>query len=739
MKQTRILAALLISSFCIHVAAQHNNIDQKIDSILRLMTLDEKIGQLNLYAGRMNPTGPITTREDDEDAIRRGDVGMVFNIVGAKRTREIQRIAVEESRLKIPLLIGFDVIHGYRTIFPIPLGESASWDLDLMKRTARASADEASAMGIHWTFAPMVDVCHDARWGRIMEGGGEDPYLVSLIAKAKVEGYQGTDLKEMGSVMACAKHFAAYGATIDGRDYNTADISDATLRNIYLPPFKAAVESGVSTLMAGYHELNGIPTSASSYLMTDILRNEWKFDGFVVSDWGSIRETATHGYAKDRKDAAMKSFNAGLDVDMESSAYLKHMKELVSEGKISVEKIENSVRKVLKMKYLTGVMDNPYRYCNQQREDTVILKKEYLKLAREAACKSMVLLKNKDQVLPLSEDLKSIAVIGPLADSKKDMPGSWSKSCDPKDMVTFLDALNTRFGGTTKIKYEKGCDVIGDDRSGFKAAIRAASKSDVILVAMGESKELSGEASSRSDISLPGIQKELLKELKKLNKPIVLILFNGRPLSIPWETENMDAILEAWFPGNEAGNALVDVLFGKFNPQGKLTVSFPRSVGQVPIFYNHKNTGRPEGGGEKFFVTRYIDNSNQPLFPFGYGLSYTTFEYSEIKLEAPQLTYDGILHATVKVKNTGKYKGVETVQLYIRDLVASSTRPIKELKNFQKVELAPGEEEEVKFDIKEEDLRFWNNNKLYLSEPGKFQLFIGSDSENVKKTEFELL
>ncbi|MDD3685123.1 MAG: glycoside hydrolase family 3 N-terminal domain-containing protein [Bacteroidales bacterium] len=740
MKQTRILAALLISSFCIHVAAQHNNIDQKIDSILRLMTLDEKIGQLNLYAGRMNPTGPITMRENDEDAIRRGEVGMVFNIVGAKRTREIQRIAVEESRLKIPLLIGFDVIHGYRTIFPIPLGESASWDLDLMKRTAKASADEASAMGIHWTFAPMVDVCHDARWGRIMEGGGEDPYLVSLIAKAKVEGYQGTDLKEMGSVMACAKHFAAYGATIDGRDYNTADISDATLRNIYLPPFKAAVESGVSTLMAGYHELNGIPTSASSYLMTDILRNEWKFDGFVVSDWGSVRETATHGYAKDRKDATIKSFNAGLDVDMESSAYLKHMKELVSEGKISVEKIENSVRKVLKMKYLTGVMDNPYRYCNQQREDTIILKKEYLKLTREAACKSMVLLKNKNQVLPLSENLKSIAVIGPLADSKKDMPGSWSKSCDPKDMVTFLDALNTRFGGTTKIKYEKGCDVLGDDRSGFKAAIRAASKSDVILVAMGESKELSGEASSRSDISLPYIQKELLKELKKLNKPIVLILFNGRPLSIPWEAENMDAILEAWFPGNEAGNALVDVLFGKFNPQGKLTVSFPRSVGQVPIFYNHKNTGRPaETTPEKIFTTRYIDISNQPLYPFGFGLSYTTFEYSEIKLGATQLTYNGILNATVKVKNTGKYKGVETVQLYIRDFVASSSRPVKELKHFQKVELAPGEEKEVKFDIKEEDLRFWNNDKQYISEPGKFQLFIGSDSESVKKTEFELL
>jgi len=739
MKHIQILATALIFLFCLKVTAQQKNIEQKIDSIFNIMTLDEKIGQLNLYAGRMNQTGPITTREDDEDAIRRGDVGMVFNIVGAKRTREIQRIAVEESRLKIPLLIGFDVIHGYRTIFPIPLGESASWDLDLMKRTAKASAHEASAMGIHWTFAPMVDVCHDARWGRIMESGGEDPYLCSLIAKAKVEGYQGIDLKEMGAIMACAKHFAAYGATLDGRDYNTADISDATLRNIYLPPFKAAVESGVCTLMAGFHELNGIPTSSSSYLMTDILRDEWKFDGFVVSDWGSIRETAVHGYAKDRKDAAMKSFNAGLDVDMESSAYLKHMKELISEGKISMEKIENSVRKVLRMKYLTGVMENPYRYCNQQREDTIILKKEYLELAREAACKSMVLLINKNQILPLSENLKSIAVIGPLADSKKDMPGSWSKSCDPKDMITLLNALTSRFGGKTKIKFEKGCDVVGDDRSGFKAALMVASKSDVIVVAMGESKELSGESSSRSDISLPGIQEELLKELKKLNKPIVLVLFNGRPLAIPWEQSNMDAILEAWFPGNEAGNALVDVLFGKFNPQGKLTVSFPRSVGQVPIFYNHKNTGRPAMTlPENIFTTRYLDSPNQPLFPFGYGLSYTTFEYSEIKLGSNQLTHTGKLNVTVKVKNTGKYKGIETVQLYIRDLVASSTRPVKELKHFQKVELEAGEEKEVEFVLKEEELRFWNNNKQYISEPGKFQIFIGTDSENVKKTEFDL-
>ena len=740
MKQPRILLVLLISLFYINAKAQQKNIEQKIDSIIHIMTLNEKIGQLNLYAGRMNPTGPKTTREDDEDAIRRGDVGMVFNIVGAKRTREIQRIAVEESRLKIPLLIGFDVIHGYRTIFPIPLGESASWDLDLMKRTAMASAAEASAMGIHWTFAPMVDVCHDARWGRIMEGGGEDPYLGSLIAKAKVEGYQGADLKKMGSIMACAKHFAAYGATLDGRDYNTSDMSDATLRNIYLPPFKAAVESGVSTLMAGYHELNGIPTSSSSYLMTDILRNEWKFDGFVVSDWGSIRETAVHGYAKDRKDAALKSFNAGLDVDMESSAYLKHMKELVSEGKISMEKIENSVRKVLRMKYLTGVMENPYRYCNQEREDTIILKKEYLKLAREAACKSMVLLKNKNQVLPLSENLKSIAVIGPLADSKKDMPGSWSKSCDPKDMITFLNALTTKFGDKTKIKYEKGCDVQGDDRSRFKAAIRAALKSDVIVVAMGESKELSGESSSRSDITLPGIQEELLKELKKLNKPIVLVLFNGRPLSIPWESENIDAILEAWFPGNEAGNALVDVLFGKFNPQGKLTVSFPRSVGQVPIFYNHKNTGRPaDTTPEKIFTTRYIDISNEPLYPFGFGLSYTSFAYSEIKLSSDKLTSGEILKAKVKVKNVGKYKGVETTQLYIRDMVASITRPVRELKNFQKIELEPGEDKEIEFDISEEDLKFWNNDKQFISEPGEFQLFIGTDSENVKTADFELL
>lgn len=735
----RILIIIFILCFSIQAKAQDKTIEQKVDSILNLMTLEEKIGQLNLYAGRMNPTGPITMRDDDDEAIRRGDVGMVFNIVGAKRTREIQRIAVEESRLKIPLLIGFDVVHGYRTIFPIPLGESASWDLDLMKRTARASADEASAMGIHWTFSPMVDVCRDARWGRIMEGGGEDPYLNSLIAKAKVEGYQRKNLKEMGALIACAKHFAAYGATIDGRDYNTADISDVTLRNVYLPPFKAAVESGVHSLMAGYHELNGTPTSASSYLMTDILRREWNFDGFVVSDWGSIREVAMHGFAEDRKDAAMKSFNAGLDVDMESSAYLKHMKELVQEGKVSVKQIENSVRHVLRMKYATGVMDDPYRYCSQEREDTVILKKEYLELAREAACKSMVLLKNENQLLPLSEKLKSVAIIGPLADSKKDMPGSWSKSCDPNDMQTFLEAITERYGNKMKINYVKGCEVEGDERSGFADALKVAAKSDVIVATMGEAKELSGEASSRSNLSLPGVQEELLKELKKLGKPIVLVLFNGRPLTIPWASGNMDAILETWFPGNQAGNAIVDVLFGQFNPQGKLTVSFPRTVGQVPIFYNHKNTGRPEGFYESVFITKYLDSPNQPLFPFGYGLSYTTFEYSEIQMEDKQLTRDGKLNVSVKVKNTGKYKGTETVQLYIRDLVASVTRPVKELKSFRKVELKPGEEKKVEFVITEKDLRFWNDKKQFISEPGKFHLFIGTDSENVKKAEFVLL
>lgn len=738
MNLKKILLIIIIVQATFNVSAQKKSIEQKIDSILQLMTLDEKIGQLNLYAGRMNPTGPITMRDDDEDAIRRGDVGMVFNIVGAKRTREIQRIAVEESRLKIPLLVGFDVIHGYRTIFPIPLGESASWDLDLMKRTARASADEASAMGIHWTFSPMVDVCRDARWGRIMEGAGEDPYLNSLVAKVKVEGYQGEKLDNMGSLIACAKHFAAYGATIDGRDYNTADISDVTLRNVYLPPFQAAVESGVNTFMAGYHELNGVPTSASSYLMTDILRGEWGFKGFVVSDWGSIREVAMHGYATDRKDAANKSFNAGLDVDMESSAYLKHMKELVSEGKISVAQIENSVRKVLRMKYETGVMADPYRYCSQEREDTVILKKEYLDLAREAACKSMVLLKNENQTLPLSNSLKSMAVIGPLADSKKDMPGSWSKSCDPKDMITFMEAISKQYGKKLKINYAKGCEPNSHDTSGFDEAIKAAEKSDIIVAMMGEAKEMSGEASSRSDISIPQIQIELLKELKKLKKPIVLVLFNGRPLAMPWASENMDAILEAWFPGNEAGNALVDVLFGKFNPQGKLTATFPRSVGQVPIFYNYKYTGRPEGLYESTFIARYIDSPNQPLYPFGYGLSYTTFEYSDIVLDSNKLSDGGTLKASVKVKNTGRYKGTETAQLYIRDLVASITRPVKELKGFRKIELNPGEEKEVVFEITEKDLRFWNGKKQHISEPGQFHLFIGTDSQNVKKTEFEL-
>jgi beta-glucosidase len=718
--------------------SQQKTVDQKIDSLLSIMTLDEKIGQLNQFAGTMNPTGPITRYGDGSDAIQKGQVGSVLNVVGAKRTREVQRMAVENTRLGIPLLIGFDVIHGYRTLFPIPLAEAASWDMDLMKRTAQAAADEASATGIHWTFAPMVDICRDARWGRVMEGAGEDPYYTSLVAKVKVEGYQGDDLSNLNTVIACAKHFAGYGGAEAGRDYNIADMSDAVLRNIYLPPFKAAVESGVGTFMSGFHELNGVPTSANQYLLQDILRNEWQFNGFVVSDWGSIKEVATHGYTEDLKGAAFKSFFAGVDMDMESTAYLSHLKSLVLEGKISKKAIDNSVGKILRMKYAVGIMDDPYRYCDEEREKNTILKKEYIALAKEAACKSMVLLKNEGNILPLSEKIKSVAIIGPLANSKKDMLGDWSASGDPENVVTLLETINEQYGKNIRIEYIKGCDVDSDDRSGFEAAIKAAEACDVIIAAMGESKEMSGEASSRGDITLPGVQEELLKQLQQTGKAMVLVLFNGRPLAIPWAKENIPTILEAWFPGIQAGPALTDVLFGKFNPQGKLTITFPYATGQVPVFYNHKRTGKPMQHADDIYASRYLDLPVKPLFPFGYGLSYTTFQYSEMNLDKKEITKNSKLTASVTVKNTGKFTGKETVQLYICDLVASVTRPVKELKGFKQINLQVGETQTVSFEISENDLRFWNEKKEYISEPGKFRLFIGTNSDEGIEADFEL-
>lgn len=716
-----------------------DRIDQKIDSLLRIMTLEEKIGQLNQFAGTMNPTGPVTRRGDGTDAIGKGQVGSVLNVVGAARTREVQRMAVENTRLGIPLLIGFDVIHGYRTMFPIPLAESCSWDLDLMKRTAAAAAAEAAAVGIHWTFAPMVDICRDARWGRVMEGAGEDPLLGSLIAKTRVQGFQGNDLSAVNTVLACAKHFAGYGAAEAGRDYNTADMSEVVLRNTYLPPFHAAVESGVRTFMSGFHELNGVPSSANQYLLKDILRKEWNFGGFVVSDWASVREVAVHGYATDLKDAALKSFSAGVDMDMESVAYLTHMSSLVKEGRITEEMINNSVRKILRMKYELGIMDDPYRYCDEEREKKVILNEEYIALARESAGKSMVLLKNENNTLPLSSEIKSIAIIGPLADSKKDMMGSWSKSGDPNDVVTFMEAIKKQYGNNIRIDYVRGCNINDSNRIDFKKTIAVARKADVIIATMGEAASMSGEASCRGRIELPGVQEELLKALHKTGKPVVLVLFNGRPLAIPWADKNIPAILEAWFPGIQAGNALCDVLFGKRNPQGKLTVTFPYSSAQVPIYYNHKNTGRPMRYSADVFVSRYLDQPVKPLYPFGYGLSYSSFEYSGIELNKTEISGNEALKASVTVKNTGQYEATETVQLYIRDMVASVTRPVMELKNFRQISLIPGESQTVTFELSEKDLRFWNEQKQWISEPGDFELFIGTDSENVNKSSFKLL
>lgn len=738
-KKGSVVLLILLMSVSALAQTKKDKIDLKIDSLLKIMTLDEKIGQLNQFAGTMNPTGPVTRRGDGADAIKKGQVGSVLNVVGAARTREVQKMAVENTRLGIPLLIGFDVIHGYRTMFPIPLAESCSWDMDLMRRTSAAAAAEAAAVGIHWTFAPMVDICRDARWGRIMEGAGEDPVLGSFIAKARVQGFQGNDLSATNTVLACAKHFAGYGAAEAGRDYNTADMSDVVLRNIYLPPFKAAVENGVRTFMSGFHELNGVPTSGNHYLLTDILRNEWNFGGFVVSDWGSVREVATHGHAEDLKGAALKSFSAGVDMDMESVAFLTHLSTLVKEGKVSEGDIDNSVRKILRMKYEVGIMDDPYRYCDEEREKKVILNSEFISLAREAACKSMVLLKNKGNILPLSSEIKSIAIIGPLADSKKDMMGSWSKSGDPKDVITFIEAIKAQYGKNIRIDYVRGCNIDDTDRSQFKKAIDAVKKADVVIATMGEAASMSGEASCRGNINFPGVQEDLLKELNKTGKPVVLVLFNGRPLAIPWANDNIPTILEAWFPGVQAGNALCDVLFGKFNPQGKLTVTFPNNSTQVPIYYNHKNTGRPFRFSSDVFVSRYLDQPVKPLYPFGYGLTYSTFEYSEITLNKTGMSGNETIKATISIKNTGKYKATETVQLYIRDLVAAVTRPVKELKNFRQVTLLPGESQTVVFELSEPDLRFWNDQKQLISEPGVFELFIGTDSENVKKTEFKLL
>lgn len=735
--------------------------DQKmnafIDNLMSKMTLDEKIGQLNLPA-----SGDITTGEASSsniaEQIKEGKVGGLFNIKSAEKIRAVQKIAVEESRLKIPLIFGMDVIHGYQTEFPIPLGLSCSWDMNLIEHTARIAAQEASADGICWTFSPMVDIARDPRWGRIAEGSGEDPYLGSEIAKAMVKGYQGDDLSKNNTIMACVKHFALYGAAEAGRDYNTTDMSRIRMYNEYLPPYKAAVDAGVGSVMSSFNEVDGIPATGNKWLMTDLLRDQWGFKGLVVTDYTAINEMIAHGMG-DLQTVSALALNAGIDMDMVGEGFLKTLKKSLDEGKVTEQEIDQACRRILEAKYKLGLFDDPYRYCDLNRAKTEEFTPENLQFAREAAAQTFVLLKNDKQILPLQEK-GTIALVGPLADNRENMPGTWAVATDFTKAVSVLDGLKNAVGDKVKILYAKGANVVGDEKYNERVsvfgkstqwdnrppkemiaeAVAVARKADVVVAAVGESAEMTGESSSRSDIGLPGYQQELLEALLATGKPVVMVLFNGRPLTIDWEKEHVPAILDVWFGGTEAGNAVADVLFGKVNPSGKLTATFPQNVGQIPLYYNHKNTGRPLAKGAWFtkFRSNYLDVSNDPLFPFGYGLSYTKFDYKNLSLSDSTLTADGKLTVSVDVTNSGNYDGAEVVQLYTRDLVGSVTRPVKELKGFQKIFLKKGETKKIEFTLTEKDLRFYNSDLKYASEPGKFDVFVGTNSDDVLEGSFDL-
>ena len=713
--------------------------DAFIDDLLSQMTIDEKIGQTVLYtSGYDIITGP-TVDPHYQEYLKKGMVGGIFNAVGADYTRSLQKMAVEETRLGIPLIFGYDVIHGQRTIFPIPLAESCSWDLDAIERSARIAAIEATAEGVNWIYAPMVDISRDPRWGRVAEGAGEDTYWGSLVAAARVKGFQGDKLSDENTVVACVKHYAGYGASMAGRDYNTVDMSLNELWNTHLPPFKAALDAGSASIMTSFNDLNGIPATGNSYLLKDILIDMWKFQGMVVTDYTSINEMIQHGYAKDEKHSAEIAMNAGVHMDMQGGVYMNHIKELIAEGKVSEEDVTHAARKVLETKYDLGLFDDPYRYCNTEREKTEIFTEEHKDAARDMARKSMVLLKNDNQTLPLVEGQK-IALIGPLAKDKYEILGCWS-AMGERDTVPvsvyegLVDAV-----GINQIKYAKGCDIQSDDKKGFQEAIQVAKQSDVVVMVMGEFHNMSGENNARTDLSLPGVQLELIKELKKTGKPLVLIMYNGRPLTINWENDNVDAILEAWFLGTMGGAAIADVLTGAYNPSGKLTMTFPQNVGQIPLFYNHKNTGRPYDPTQPHLAygAKYWDVSNEPLFPFGYGLSYTKFDYADMKISSDIITKDSPLTVSVKLTNTGNYDGEEVVQLYTRDLVASVTRPVKELKKYKKVFLKKGESKTIDFELTVDDLRFYNNQLEYVYEEGDFVVFVGGDSTTEMQLEFEL-
>lgn len=743
MRSVYLLIILLLSivfSSCKTIQTEsYDIIDHKVDSLLSLMTLDEKIGQLNLVAGDMDQTGPIANKEYGKN-IKDGRVGAILNVYGVERVRKLQELAVNNTRLRIPLLFGYDVIHGFKTIFPIPLGEACSWDIELIEKTARLSAEEACAAGLNWTFSPMVDIARDPRWGRVAEGSGEDSYLASLIARARVIGYQGAKLNNPFTMASCVKHFAAYGAPMGGRDYNTVDMSDRVLRETYLPPYKAAVDAGVETVMSSFNELDGVPSSGNKYLLTQILRNEWGFKGFVVSDYTSIKELVEHGYAVDEKQAGEFALNAGLDMDLQGTIYANYLKKSFEEGKVSENQINESVKKVLKVKYDLGLFSNPYLYLDENREKEITYSKELMDHALLSAKKSIVLLKNNEfnghKLLPLSKSIKRIALIGPLANNQKDMLGTWHALGDETKVVTILSGLKKKFP-ESNIEFAKGADFDGDDMAEFNEAKRIAMSSDIVICAIGENRIQNGEASSRSDIGLPGVQLELMAELIKTGKPIVAIVMAGRPLTIEWLSKSVNAILFAGHLGTRSGDAIADIVSGDYNPSGKLVMTFPRNTGQIPIFYNAKNTGRPFNANDHY-TTKYLDVANEPLYPFGFGLSYSSFEYSNLKLSKQSIKNSESLTVTFTLKNTGKYDGEEVAQLYIRDMVGSVTRPVKELKGFKKVFLKSGEQKELSFSITENDLRFYDVNMKFLAEPGKFKVFVGGNSVELLETDFEL-
>jgi len=751
---------IVATFFALHLAAQTSpdaKMNAYVNSLMSKMTLEEKIGQLNLVTpGWGVPTGSVVSK-GVEDNIRKGRVGGLFGIFGPDKVRQAQDLAVKESRLHIPLIFGLDVIHGHKTIFPIPLALSCSWDTSLIEGSARIAAVEATADGLNWVFSPMVDIARDPRWGRIAEGAGEDPFLGSKIARAMVKGYQGNDLSKDNTVMACVKHFALYGAAESGRDYNTTDMSRIRMYNEYLPPYKAAIDAGAGSVMSSFNEIDGIPATGNRWLLTDLLRHQWGFKGFVVSDYTAVNEMIAHGMG-DLQTVSALALKAGLDMDMVGEGFLTTLQKSLKEGKVTQKQIDDACRRILEAKYKLGLFDDPYRYINDSRPGKDILSDENRKAARELAAHSMVLLKNVHQTLPLKKS-GTIALVGPLADNHSEMLGTWAVSGDKTKSITIKQGIQNVAGNSVQVLFAKGANIT-DDTSFAKRispfgppteidprmpdtliqeAIDVASKCDVVVAVVGEAAEMTGESASRTNLDLPEGQKKLINALVKTGKPLVVVLMNGRPLTVPWLDEEAGSILETWFAGTEAGNAIADVLLGNYNPSGKLTTDFPRSVGQIPIYYNHKNTGRPfEPGNSPKFKSDYLDESNDPLYPFGYGLSYSTFTYSHIKLSAPVLKTGLALTASVTVTNSGNYDGEETVQLYIRDMVGSVTRPVKELKGFQKIWLKAGESKEVSFTITVNDLKFYNSELKYVAEPGDFKLFIGTNSRDVKEADFKL-